>query len=275
MKVEMGRKLIINGDDFGQTHATNAAILRCFKEGILTSASVQAPCPWFAEAAHMTLEHDIPCGVHITLTCEYELYQYGPITRSPCLSRDEQGVCFVRSLADIGPGHEDSVEAEMRAQIERVLTAGVEPTHIDIHMATFAEWVQDFPGLVNELYKTYGIPFRDVTPYQEKIVRTLGSPHELIIDWFFALVSTPPLERALDHFGCTLDSMPEGVAYAWTHPGVACSELDGVCSLSPVVNTWRVHDTNLLCAPEARALIEKHGIDLISCRDVKLNGLAD
>ena len=39
------RLLILNADDFGMYHAVNAAILRAFTDGVLSSTTVMVPCP--------------------------------------------------------------------------------------------------------------------------------------------------------------------------------------------------------------------------------------
>ena len=44
-------RLIVRGDDFGYTHASNLAMVKAFEDGVMTSASVLVPGPWFAEAS--------------------------------------------------------------------------------------------------------------------------------------------------------------------------------------------------------------------------------
>ena len=60
------RYLIINCDDLGSSHAANVASLKAMDEGIATSATLMAPCPWAREAAEMFKGRDV--GVHLTLT---------------------------------------------------------------------------------------------------------------------------------------------------------------------------------------------------------------
>lgn len=44
------RLLIINADDFGMCHAVNQAIFRTLTEGVVSSTSLMAPCPWAPHA---------------------------------------------------------------------------------------------------------------------------------------------------------------------------------------------------------------------------------
>ena len=101
------RKLIINGDDFGSSESSNRGVIRAFTQGILTSSNLMAPCPWFPQAAKLAKEHRLPCGVHLTLNCEYTHYQFGPLTRSPQLTRDGKGHTFHLSPNDIPKDAQD------------------------------------------------------------------------------------------------------------------------------------------------------------------------
>ena len=57
-------RLIVRGDDFGYTHASNTAMEEAFQEGVMTSASVLVPGPWFGETAEMLeVKMSIPMSV--------------------------------------------------------------------------------------------------------------------------------------------------------------------------------------------------------------------
>lgn len=110
-----GRYLVVNGDDFGVNHAHNLGVRKAFTEGILTSAGIITAAPWFAEAIHLAQKHRIPVGVHLALSCEYDRYQFGPLTRAPELSLEGQGHVFPKRPADLEGKHVDLVTAELRA----------------------------------------------------------------------------------------------------------------------------------------------------------------
>ncbi len=78
-------RLVVRGDDFGMCHAVNEGIRRAFTEGIVTTASTMAPCPWFGEAVKITKEIGIPLGAHQTLTCEWDYFRWRPLTGGPSL----------------------------------------------------------------------------------------------------------------------------------------------------------------------------------------------
>src|SRR5207244_2068267 len=75
------RLLIINADDFGMCHAINEATLRTLKEGVVSSTSLMAPCPWSPHAMQLLEENpDIPFGAHLTVICDFTNYRWGSIT---------------------------------------------------------------------------------------------------------------------------------------------------------------------------------------------------
>ncbi len=133
----MTAKVVLHQDDVGMCHGANAAFVELSLLGTITSGSVMVPCPWFAEMADLDAAHpELDLGVHITLTAEKRYYAWGPLTRpaaSAGLSNDLGSfwpdVATVRRHA-----HPDAVEAEMRAQVDRALAAGIDVTHLDAHM---------------------------------------------------------------------------------------------------------------------------------------------
>ncbi len=130
---ESERLLIINCDDLGSSHAANVAIVAALRRGIATSATLMVPCPWAFEAAQMTRVYDI--GIHLTLTSEYPLYRWRPLSSAASLM-DQDGF-MPATVAEVyaRAGLED-VENECRAQIEAALSWGVDITHLDAHMGT-------------------------------------------------------------------------------------------------------------------------------------------
>src|SRR5678810_252484 len=64
------RRLIVNADDFGLNTATNQAVIRAHREGILTTASLMVNEPGFEEAVEMARQHPrLGVGLHLTLLC--------------------------------------------------------------------------------------------------------------------------------------------------------------------------------------------------------------
>ena len=131
-----GTKLIIvHADDLGETHAVNAAAIQSLEAGVINSASMMVPCPWFPEIADYAKSHpDADFGLHLTVTSERVYYRWGPVApagKVPSLL-DENGY-FHHDWEHDQHVNPKEVEIELRAQVERALAMGVRPTHLDSH----------------------------------------------------------------------------------------------------------------------------------------------
>lgn len=110
-----GRWLIVNADDFGLSEGVNDGIVRCHREGILTSASLMVLGPAAVDA--VLRAGKIGLGLHIDLG---EWTYVG----------GEWVALYERVPLRDGP----TLEAEMSRQLnEFVRLTGKAPTHIDSH----------------------------------------------------------------------------------------------------------------------------------------------
>lgn len=116
--------------------------------------------PWADELSgrvglHLQLTDGVPCS-------EPDLV--------PTLLHD--GGRFPRSWRDIGRLNPEEVRVEWRAQVERLVSWGVRPAHLDSH-----HHVHKFPAAFEvycELARDYGIPARSLTPQMTERLRARG-----------------------------------------------------------------------------------------------------
>lgn len=74
------RLLILNVDDFGMCHSMNLAAMKMLREGIATSTTLMAPCPWAVHAVALLKENPgLHFGVHLTVISEQPRYRWGPL----------------------------------------------------------------------------------------------------------------------------------------------------------------------------------------------------
>ena len=135
----MSCRLILNADDFGLTHGINRAIGELHATGVLTSATLMANGPAFADAASVARTHPaLGVGCHIVLTDGVPVC---PPESIPSLLGPD-GKSFRPSLADfvrallLGRIREVDIAREALAQIEKLQRAGISITHIDTHKHT-------------------------------------------------------------------------------------------------------------------------------------------
>lgn len=75
------RVVIIHADDVGMCQASLAAFADMVAFGLVSSGSTMVPCSWFpAAAAFCRANPEVDMGVHVTLTCEWDAYRWGPIS---------------------------------------------------------------------------------------------------------------------------------------------------------------------------------------------------
>lgn len=147
-------RLIITADDFGRDIACTAAIADSLADGSITATSIMANATHFELACTLAHSRGLmgKIGVHLCL-------DEGPALSPEMLRHaDSNGqLCIRRSLKPLGAQLSDAVEAELAAQIERVLEAGIRPTHLDSHRHIHTA----FPigRLVVRLARHYRIPY--------------------------------------------------------------------------------------------------------------------
>jgi len=130
------RLLVIHSDDFGMNRSVNRAIAEALEQGWINSSSMMVPCPGFAEAALWAKAHpEADLGIHLTMNAEWTAYRWGPVSKQPADSklRDADGY-LPKDKKYVRQAEPRDVEAEVRAQVERALGAGVKPSHLDSHM---------------------------------------------------------------------------------------------------------------------------------------------
>jgi len=152
------KRLIVNADDFGLTENVNRGILDSHREGIVTSTTLLANGMAFESAVAAGKRfHRLGIGVHLNLT---EGKPVADARHIPTLV-DRGGrlhLAPARLWAGIALGQVSlsDIEVELRAQVSKVIRAGIRPTHFDGH-----KHVHVLPGvseIVIRLAREFRIP---------------------------------------------------------------------------------------------------------------------
>ena len=145
-------------DGLGSSNAANAGIRGALDVGVATSTRLQVPCPWARGAAAGHRGDDV--GVSLTLNAEHDAYRWGPITTAPSLLDGDGG--FPRTASDLGEHADvDETRRECRAQIERAVLWGFDPTHLSSHLDALClrpELFDVFLELANEFRLPMSLP---------------------------------------------------------------------------------------------------------------------
>ena len=125
-------KIIFNADDFGMSKGVNLGVIEAHQNGPVRSATIMAGMDAFDHAVQLAKENpSLKVGVHLTLNAGKSVGGvYQTIT-------DKNGNFFPRQTAEEVIRKQivdfEEVEREFGAQIQRVLDAGITPSHLDSH----------------------------------------------------------------------------------------------------------------------------------------------
>jgi hopanoid biosynthesis associated protein HpnK len=130
------RFLVLVADDLGRSSLVNRAVARAFDRGSLTAASLMAGGDAFDEAVTLArMRPGLSVGLHITLCDGRAVLSRsripGLIGRDGWFEKSpfRAGLRYWRLRQNLAP----QIEAEIEAQFERLLEAGILPTHVDGH----------------------------------------------------------------------------------------------------------------------------------------------
>jgi hypothetical protein len=154
------RVVIFHVDDAGMSHDSNMGAIEALERGVATSTSIMFPCPWVSEMAKYLKDHpDVDAGVHLTLTSEWSNYRWGPVAGKPAVPglADPEGCLWDDVPKVIFKAKPEEIETEIRAQVDRCLSLGIKPTHLDSHMGTLFAWQPYFERYLKVGVET-GIP---------------------------------------------------------------------------------------------------------------------
>ena len=156
---ENAKILVVHQDDVGVSHGSNLAFEELCGKGFITSGSFMVPCPWYSEIAEMCKNNkDLDLGIHLTLTSEYNYYKWRPLSKADTSTGlvNQYGY-FWSTVPEVEKyASKESVEKELRMQIETVLSDNINVSHLDCHMGTGLS--PKFQDIYIKLSEEYAIP---------------------------------------------------------------------------------------------------------------------
>nr|WP_299172668.1 polysaccharide deacetylase family protein [uncultured Allomuricauda sp.] len=267
--------LIIHADDAGLCHSENRATFEALQKGIVNSYSIMVPCPWFYEASVFAKNNpDLDNGVHLTLTCEWENYKFGPVLPISEVSSlvDENGHFFKNRDGVRNNAIAEEVRKELTAQIEKALNYGLKPTHLDSHMYSIGA-KPEFLQIYKELGEKYNLPVL----LNDELMKMAGleadeniARNDLLVDKVhFGNFEYFEKGKLLEYYHNVFDELVSGLNIILIHPAFDDAEMQGVAINHPNFGSeWRQIDFDAFTSETLRYQLEKSGAQLVTWKDV-------
>ena len=252
--------LLITSDDFGMTLSVNRGIAHALIDGLVQATNLMVPCPWFSDAVVRVKEHGLPTGIHLTLTCEWDLYRWRSLTDCPSLRAGDG--CLHSAYASISPEiTEEEIFTEYAAQLTELRRRGIEPTHADTHMlsaASAAPMELRVKAVVERFCKEEDLLFTYSTTES-------GALRYFESETMFSSLSVDGLKSILEHLG-------DGIHHVICHCAKPGDDLAAMCSTGhaarPWADTYRNEDYAAMMSPELREFVDREKFELVNMKRV-------
>lgn len=252
-------KLIINGDDFGFSPGQNLGIIKAHKEGILTSATALANGEYLLEGiAAAALCPELGIGVHLTLDLGKPVL---PPESVPSLI-DESGQ--FRKYQEHLPVvlNQDELYEEWIAQIEKIRSLGVEPTHIDGHHHLHLH--KDIIAITIKLAVKYDLPIRYLPLYHgEEEIKLLKKNEIKILHGLTDFYDDTVSEDYFLNFSSNHPFQEDDIVELMCHPAY----VDDIIFSRSRYTFHRVKELVILTSEAVRSSVLKQKIQLGNVRD--------
>jgi predicted glycoside hydrolase/deacetylase ChbG (UPF0249 family) len=152
-------KIIVNADDCGMSPYVDNEIRKCIEDDIISSTTVMANMDDFDGAVKLYQDYrnKISFGIHFNLT------EGHPLLKSQCLldtgfyiEKDGKVSFFGKDFnyKVLTKDMKNAIEIELNAQAEKILDAGLKPSHIDSHH--HVHWHREIIPIFSGLAAKYG-----------------------------------------------------------------------------------------------------------------------
>ena len=267
--------LIVHADDLGLSHSENVASIYAMEKGVVSSASIMVPCPWFSEiAAYAKANPNTDLGLHMTLNSEWKSYKWRPVAPHDEVSSllDEYGYLNETVEAFLKNAKLEEVEKELRSQIERAKQFGVDPTHLDAHMgAAFS--TAKFLEVLIKLGHEYKIPVlisKDFSRALNIDYTAFVTDKDVIVDRVI-IASGRDYHAGMESFYTQqLQSLQPGLTVLLLHAAYDNDEMKAITvDHVDYGAAWRQQDFNFFTSDKCKKLIADGKIKLVTWKEIR------
>lgn len=267
--------LIVNGDDVGMSHSANLATIECMEKGIMRTATIMVPCPWFPEIANYAKTHpNMDFGIHLTHTSEWKFYRWGPVaskSQVPGLV-DPDGYLWHHEDDVYKASNPKEALIEARAQIKKALAAGVDVTHIDSHMGTL-QLNADYLDTYLQLAVEFDVPARMASAetlkrFGQDGLRAKFTDKGIVFPDYFIYEELEGYKKSSvkDFWTNIIGNLKPGVTELYIHAQLPTEEAQAISG------SWKTRAEEYEAFakdPEIKKLIADQGIILIGYRPLR------
>lgn len=249
-------KLIVNADDFGYSRAVSYGIVDAHHTGIVTSTTMMCNIGDLEHPVQLAQENQtLGIGIHLVLTSG------SPVSENVPSLVDWNGrfYSYREFLNNIQSIKKEEIEREWTSQIERFLSTGLKPTHLDTHHHVHAQ--QEVLPIAIQLAKKYGLPLRRVNNEStlESVYGSVKTTNLLFTDFYKENVNIECFEALLLNSVGKVQTVEINC-----HPGY----VDGKLVKQSSYVYQRIKEFTVLTSREIKSRIKQLNIDLITFSDI-------
>lgn len=273
---EKGTKLLmIHADDAGLSHSENLATIEGLQMGSINSYSIMVPCQGFEEIADFALKYpQFDYGIHLTLTCEWKDYKFGPVAPLKNVESlaDSNGHFYKNRSLLKSSAKVDEVEIELIAQIEKALDYGLKPTHLDSHMYSLG--INDeFISVYKKVGQKYGLPIlinKDLlksidSSYQNSI----GSDDFIVDKVYVGEYKDFEKDSLSNYYDFILNNLDAGLNMILIHPAFDDIEMQRITEDHPNFGSrWRQIDFDFFTSQKCKSILKENDTKMISWNQI-------
>ena len=273
----------------------NRAIVEAHTHGVVTSSTLMANGPAFAEAVELVKTVPrLSVGCHVVLIDGQPVLEAEKIptltTGNSKAARFRDGLKVFAARALAGHLSAEGIEAEVAAQIRKLQSAGITVSHVDTHKHTHL-----FPGVLQPMLRaaaacgvkavrnpfgprrplcsdqlfarpglwTRYIEMRALSRFAGKFREAVDRQNFVTPDGTLGIEVTGSLDETL--FRAIAQNIPDGTWEFVCHPGYNDSDLQ---SAKTRLRASRETELRVLTLPGVRELLAQEGVTLISYNDL-------
>ena len=267
--------VIIHSDDLGVSHSENAASITAMEKGSVSSASIMVPCPWLSESASYALSHpQADLGLHITLTCEYQYYKWGPVTskdKVPGLI-NKNGYFYSSVDSVIQYASTAEVEQEIRNQVIKGKQMGIDPTHLDVHMGTTLSSLDFFKAYLKVGHE-YKIPVLITSFFQPSLKKRMDSlltDKDVVVDNILSGMPGDFKTGFPAFYTNGIKNLKPGLTYVIIHTAYDNDEMRALKGDNPDWGAaWRQAEFNFFTSAECAQVLKENNIYVITWKEIR------